>query len=47
MLYYILLLVLNKKGDLIKRFQKKVVDFLLNTSYDNKVAENNQQNNEP
>jgi len=40
MLYYILLLVLNKKDDLIKKILKKVVDFLLNTSYDNKVAEN-------
>ncbi len=47
MLYYILLLVLNKKDDLRKRFEKrikKVVDFLLNVSYDNEVAENNSNN---
>jgi len=45
-----LLLVLNKKDDLRKDlkkdFLKKVVDFLLNTSYDNEVAEK-QQRNEP
>jgi len=44
MLYYILLLVLNKKDDLKKIRKKifeKVIDFLLNASYDNKVAENN------
>jgi len=44
LLYYILLLVLNKKDDLRKRFEKrffkKVVDFLLEMSYNDKVAEN-------